>query len=76
MLIITMSIGCASGVLEDAQELGMDRRLAAGELQHLGAALDLDQPVDGGAALVEAQMRAAGPARRRSTSGSADCTTR
>ncbi len=52
------------GVLEDAQELGVDRRLAAGELKHLGAALDRDQPVDRADAFVVAQMNAARPARR------------
>ena len=54
VLIITMSIGCAQAYSRIAQELGMDRRLAAGELQHLGPALDFDQPVDRAAALVEA----------------------
>ena len=42
----------------------MDRRLAAGELQHLGAALDRDQPVDRPDAFVVAQMNAARSAGR------------
>ena len=62
VLIITMSIGCSQAYSRIAEELGVDRRLAAGELQHLGAALDLDQPVDRAAALLEAQMLAARPA--------------
>ena len=51
------------GVFEHAEELGMDRRLAAGELKHLAAALDRDQPVDRADAFVVAQMSAARSAR-------------
>ena len=63
------------GVIEDAEELGVDRRLAARELQHLGAALDRDQPVDR-PRRIRRSSGACRPARwRRSTSGTAGCTT-
>ena len=52
----------SGGVLEHAEELGVDRRLAPGELKHLGPALDRDQPVDRPDAFVVAQMNAARPA--------------
>ena len=53
-----------AGVFENLEELGMDRRLAAGKLQHFGPRFDLHEPIDGPAAFVDRQMLLARPASR------------
>src|SRR5688572_6494042 len=40
--------GTRATVFEDAQELRVNGRFAAGKLQYLGAALDLHEAIDGG----------------------------
>ena len=64
VLIITMSIGWSQAYLKISQKLRVDRRLAAGKLQHLRPALGRHEAVDRPAAIVERQdARRPGPLR-------------